>query len=178
MSPVDVIIVPAAPDDSAIVFEYLIKHYDFHVPGGPPKDWRVTEQLVKETIGNNVDSSGYHEAFHAKDKITGNVLGQICYYKRLDFYHGKVIQVGQILVDQKYRGNKIGFKLMKEVAKVAHAKECLMTWRAWHWNVRGHTFYEAIGGKRISDVFSANGAHRIHFLLHEDTIKLIANSVD
>lgn len=178
MSQIDIIIVPATPYDSVTVFEYLIKHYDFHVPDGPPKDWRVTEQLVKETIGHEIDSSGYHEAFHATDRISGNVLGQICYYKRFDFYYGKVIQVGQILVDEKYRGFQIGYKLMREVAKVAHTKRCLMTWRAWHWNVRGHKFYEAIGAKRISDVYSSNGAHHIHFLLDEETIESIANSTD
>lgn len=177
MSLIDVVVVPVTAEDSSKIYEYLIKHYDFHVPEGPPRDWRVTEKVVRQTIGVS-DSSEYHEAFHAKDKLTGQVLGQICFYKRFDIFYGKLIQVGQILIDEKYRGNKIGLKLMREVSKVAFAKDCLMTWRAWHWNTPALKFYESIGGQRIKNVYSSNGAHHIHFLLCKDAIEVLAKSDD
>lgn len=177
-SEIDVVIVRATAEDSATVFEYLVEHYNFHVSSGPPNDWRITEEIVKQSIGSESDSSKFFEALQAKDKNTGQVLGQICYYKKFEFYFGKTIEVEQILVDEKYRGHKIGFKLMKEMAKIASDTGCVMTWMARNWNTKAHKFYESIGAKKLKDIHSTNGAHHFLFYLSTNEIESLVNSPD
>lgn len=177
-SEIDVVIVRTTAEDSATVFEYLVKHYNFHVSSGPPSDWRISEEIVKQNIGSESDPSKFFEAFQAKDKNSGQVLGQICYYKKFEFYYGKTIEVEQILVDEKYRGQRIGLKLMKEVAKIASDTGCIMTWMARAWNTHAHKFYESIGAKKLKDIHSTNGAHHFQFFMFKNEIESLANSSD
>ena len=178
MSTIEVELFRATAEDSATVYEYLVKHYDFHVSTGPPVNWRITEKVVKENIGAKDDPSKFFEAIQARDKSTGQVMGQVCYYKLFDFYYGKTIEVEQILVEEKYRSNKIGLKLMKEVAKVAAADNCVMTWKARAWNTKAHKFYESIGGQKLKDIHSSNGAHHVQYFMFEDAIQTLSKSED
>lgn len=178
MAPIDVETVRATPSDSATVYEYYVKHYNFHVPSGPPDDWAITETVLKQNIGARDDPSKFFDAFHAKDRKTGQVLGQIAYYKIFDFYYGKGLEVGQILVDDEYRGNKIGWKLMREVAKIASADGCYMTWYARNWNVKGHKFYESLGAQKLKELISDSGAHHFMFFMFKDAIDKLAKADD
>ena len=178
MSEIEVAMVRATPEESATVYEYLVKHYIFHVSSGPPSDWRITEEEVKQNIGSRDDPSKLFEAIHAKDKSSGQVLGQICYYKQFDFYYGKVLEVEQILVDEKYRGHKIGLKLMREVAKVAADNDCLMSWYARNWNAHAIKFYESIGAKKLKEMHSTNGAHHLQFFMFKEEVEALAKCGD
>lgn len=176
MSEKDIIVVPGYSEDAAIVYEYLVKHWNYHYPDPPSKDWRVTEELLKETIEKDVDFPNLLGVLHAKDELTGQVLGQVIYNKRMDLDHGKIIYMVQIYVDEDYRGHKIGYKLMKEMAKVAAAKDCILTWRALHWNIDTHKFYESIDAIKVDHIVSPSGDDLIQFFLFKEAIKVLAES--
>ena len=55
--------------------------------------------------------------------------------------------MGQILVNEKWRGNKIGLKLMIAVTKDA-VNDCLITWTKRNWNTYAHKFYDSIGANQ------------------------------
>lgn len=91
-------------------------------------------------------------AFVAKDKITGGIMGMALYYIRYSTWKGKMFYLEDIVVSQNYRNQGIGKCLMEAV--IRKAKETGMagvTWQVLDWNEPAIAFYEKFEGIVFED---------------------------
>ncbi|MGB0887687.1 MAG: GNAT family N-acetyltransferase, partial [Vicingaceae bacterium] len=71
------------------------------------------------------------------------ILGMSFYYIRYSTWKGKTLYLEDLVVKEKYRGNKIGEALFEATIKAAkEMKAKLMTWQVLDWNEPAINFYK------------------------------------
>ena len=109
-----------------------------------------TEQLQKHL---SVESNPRCEALVAVDHDTGHIVGMALYFHN---YSTFLTQWGLFLEDlfvkPAYRGQGIGFALLKRLAEIALDRGCMrLDWNVLDWNELAISFYKKIGAKQLSD---------------------------
>lgn len=103
-----------------------------------PKEVTITiEDLEKDGFGKNP----IFEILLAENDF--EILGMSFYFYNYSTWKGKCLYLEDIIVKQKYRGNKIGSLLFEETIK--HAKEIgakRMQWQVLNWNEPAIKFYK------------------------------------
>lgn len=109
----------------------------------------ITPEIVKES-GFQKNSPDFY-CLVADDN--GKIAGILVYYL-LPFtaQNRPSIYMKELFVDERYRGNKIGEKLMAALKIEAKSDNCgQIKWTVAPWNSAGQRFYERLGAKENKD---------------------------
>lgn len=109
----------------------------------------ITPEIVKE--------SGFRKNppdFHCIVAECNNKIAGILVYYFLPFtaQNRPAIYMKELFVDENYRGQKIGKKLMSFIKEEAIKNNCqVIKWTVAPWNEAGKNFYERLGAKENND---------------------------
>jgi len=122
------------------------------------KDYPVILDLIKELalfekapekVTNTVDQMEQEEEFFqaiVAEKYDGEVVGMALFYFVYYTWVGKSLYLDDLVVREKYRGNKIGTQLLEEVMNVAKKSNCKrVRWQVLDWNENAIKFYKSYG---------------------------------
>ncbi|MCO6499487.1 MAG: GNAT family N-acetyltransferase [Vicingus serpentipes] len=103
-----------------------------------PEEVTITLQDLEE------DGFGEHPLFWIiLAEYEDEIVGMSFYYIRYSTWKGKCLYLEDIVVKEKYRGNRIGELLFEETIKAAKAMNAkLMTWQVLDWNEPAIHFYK------------------------------------
>jgi N-acetylglutamate synthase-like GNAT family acetyltransferase len=78
-------------------------------------------------------------------EINSEIVGLALYYWRYSTWKGRCLYLEDIVVRENLRGNGLGEKLFKALAKRAKESECsLITWQVLDWNEPAMRFYKRL----------------------------------
>jgi len=124
------------------------------------KDYPAILELIKElalfekapekvinTVEKMNEEDDYFEALVA-EKEDGEIAGMALYFFAYYTWVGKSLYLDDLIVKEKYRGNKIGTKLFNQVMQIAKDNGCKrLRWQVLDWNTRAIEFYKSYGAK-------------------------------
>ncbi len=103
---------------------------------------KAPEQVIN-TAEKMVKEQQYFDFFVAE--LEGEIIGMALYFFAYYTWVGKSLYLDDIYVKEKYRGNKTGQKLLKEVFKVAQKEKCSrVRWQVLNWNKDAIAFYKKL----------------------------------
>jgi GNAT superfamily N-acetyltransferase len=123
-----------------------------------PKDYPAVLELIKELalferapekVTNTVElMQEENQYFHSiiAEKEDGEIAGMAIYFFAYYTWVGKSLYLDDIVVKEKYRGNKIGTKLLDKVIEFGKQNNCKrIRWQVLDWNVDAIEFYKKYG---------------------------------
>ena len=82
------------------------------------------------------------------EKEDGEIVGMAIYFFAYYTWVGKSLYLDDIVVKEKYRGNKIGTKLLDKVIEFGNENNCKrIRWQVLDWNTNAIEFYRKYGAK-------------------------------
>ena len=108
----------------------------------------ATEELLREHLFGHRPAA---EVLIAR--IGGQPIGFALYFHNFSTFLGRPgIYLEDIFVRPEFRGRGVGRALLKEVARVAAARNCgRLEWSVLDWNEPAIRFYESLGAKPMSE---------------------------
>lgn len=112
------------------------------------KELACYEQAPLEVVVSleELERDGFGETplYHFYVAINENtIIGMALYYIKYSTWKGKCIYLDDIIVSERYRGNKVGEKLFQEVIKVGkEMKVRKIEWQVLDWNAPAINFYK------------------------------------
>jgi GNAT superfamily N-acetyltransferase len=123
-----------------------------------PKDYPAVLELIKELalferapekVTNSVELMREEDKyFHSivAEKEDGEIVGMAIYFFAYYTWVGKSLYLDDIVVKEKFRGNKIGTKLLDRVIEFGKQNNCKrIRWQVLDWNVDAIEFYKKYG---------------------------------
>ncbi len=102
-------------------------------------------EKVTNSVEQMIEEDEYFETLVAC-KEDGEIIGIALYFYAYYTWVGKSLYLDDLIVRKKYRGNKIGTKLLEEVLKIAKENKCKrIRWQVLDWNKPAIDFYNAYG---------------------------------
>lgn len=102
-------------------------------------------EKVTNTVEQMIEEDEYFESLVAC-KEDGKIIGTALYFYAYFTWVGKSLYLDDLIVREKYRGNKIGTKLLEEVLKIAKENNCKrIRWQVLDWNKPAIDFYNSYG---------------------------------
>ncbi|MBK7095844.1 MAG: GNAT family N-acetyltransferase [Saprospiraceae bacterium] len=78
----------------------------------------------------------------------GEIIGMAIFFFAYFTWVGKSLYLDDIVVTEKYRGNKIGTKLLEKVVEFGKKNNCKrIRWQVLNWNEDAIEFYKKYGAK-------------------------------
>lgn len=125
-----------------------------------PKDYPAVLELIKElafferapekvtnTVGLMQTEDQYFHSIVAETN-DGEIAGMAIYFFAYYTWVGKSLYLDDIVVKEKYRGNKIGTKLLDRVIEFGKENNCKrIRWQVLDWNADAIEFYKKYGAK-------------------------------
>lgn len=125
-----------------------------------PKDYPAVLELIKElalferapekvtnTVGLMQTEDQYFHSIVAETN-DGEIAGMAIYFFAYYTWVGKSLYLDDIVVKEKYRGNKIGTKLLDRVIEFGKETNCKrIRWQVLDWNTDAIEFYKKYGAK-------------------------------
>lgn len=125
-----------------------------------PKDYPAVLELIKElalferapekvtnTVGLMQTEDQYFHSIVAETN-DGEIAGMAIYFFAYYTWVGKSLYLDDIVVKEKYRGNKIGTKLLDRVIEFGKENNCKrIRWQVLDWNTDAIEFYKKYGAK-------------------------------
>jgi GNAT superfamily N-acetyltransferase len=120
---------------------------------------RLIKELAKfenepdavEVTAENLINNGFKENAAFKvyvAEIDERIVGMALFYERYSTWKGKAIHLEDLIVEEKFRGKRIGRALYTEVLKYAHKNNFKrVAWEVLDWNTPAIDFYESTGAK-------------------------------
>ena len=120
----------------------FIEGYRFHQNGRRDIFANISDEILKEDLIKNFES------FSTIVVCDNNVIiGYLSY--RIKEKHTKKLDVDQLIITEKYRGQGLGRKLMDEVKKIGIRNSCdRIELNCWMFNKNALDMYEHIGFDR------------------------------
>ena len=114
------------------------------------KDPEAVEVNVKDL---ERDGFGENPLFHCfVAEVDNKIVGMALCYPRYSTWKGKTIHLEDLIVNNDYRGHKIGGKLLDEVVSYGHANGVRrIEWAVLDWNEPAIAFYEKKGARVLRD---------------------------
>lgn len=85
------------------------------------------------------------------------IIAMSLYYFTYFTWVGKSLYLDDLYVQEKYRGNKIGSALLKEIFKIAKENNCKrVRWQVLDWNSNAIEFYKKIGATIDEEWFNCD----------------------
>lgn len=93
------------------------------------------------------------EALLAEARTSGRAVGFALFFPNYSTFLTRWgIYLEDLYVQPEARGQGIGFALLREVARIAHARGCeRLDWSVLDWNALAIGFYEKLGARPMSD---------------------------
>ncbi len=105
---------------------------------------RAPEKVIN-TVERMKEEDQYFEALVA-EKDDGEIAGMALYFFAYYTWVGKSLYLDDLIVKEKYRGNKIGTKLLEEIMDIAKKTKCKrVRWQVLDWNTPAIDFYRTYG---------------------------------
>ena len=105
---------------------------------------RAPEKVIN-TVERMKEEDQYFEALVA-EKDDGEIAGMALYFFAYYTWVGKSLYLDDLIVKEKYRGNKIGTKLLEEIMDIAKETKCKrVRWQVLDWNTPAIDFYRTYG---------------------------------
>ena len=124
------------------------------------KDYPAILDLIKELalferapekVTNTVEQMNEEEEYFkalVAENIEGEIIGIALYFFAYYTWVGKSLYLDDLVVREKYRGNKIGTRLLEEVMKIAKQTNCKrVRWQVLDWNTSAIDFYNSYGAR-------------------------------
>lgn len=91
------------------------------------------------------------KAFVAESSVNGGLVGMALYYIRYSTWKGKMMYLEDIIVNQEFRTQGIGGRLMTYLEEEARAQNLAgMCWQVLDWNESAIRFYQKIPDTHFS----------------------------
>ena len=85
----------------------------------------------------------------------GEIIGMALYYLKYSTWKGTCIFLEDIIVNEQYRGHKVGLKLFEAIVRVSKEMNVpRMEWQVLDWNRLAIDFYERLGARQMKEWFS------------------------
>ncbi len=125
----------AVKNDYPVILE-LIKELAF---------FEKAPEKVINTVERMNEEEQYFEALVA-EKEDGEIAGMALYFFAYYTWVGKSLYLDDLIVKEKYRGNKIGTQLLEEIMNIAKKSKCKrVRWQVLDWNTPAIEFYRSYG---------------------------------
>ena len=121
------------------LLDVYIEGYNYHVNGRPDIFMKLTEEQLRKDLNDIIN-------FFPTLVIIDNdrVVGYLSY--KIKERHTKKLDVDQLVILEKYRGQGLGKKLMEEVKRIAIEENCdRIELNCWMFNENALAMYEHIG---------------------------------
>ena len=192
MDDTELVIKRVESSDIDAFWNLLVEQMNYDKKLHPFLEFKVTKDMIKQDVGSLSDSSKYFDGFIAihrcksseKSMINGSnvikstVINQpvacVMISKYYSFFDGRVIVFSHLVVTEKFRGQKIGLKMIKKLCQLASDEDCFLEWFCSEINTSAVKFYEKLGSKIVytTDMEGSNGGvHR--FQLDRNAIKKV-----
>ena len=120
----------------------FIQGYRFHQNGRPDIFVDVSDEDLREDLINNLENLPTIVVIY-----NDIIVGYLSY--KIKEKHSKKLDVDQLVIDEKYRGQGLGKKLMEEVQNIALNNNCdRIELNCWMFNENALAMYEHIGFNR------------------------------
>lgn len=112
-------------------------------------DFAITPEIVKESGFRKNSPDFYCIVAEENEKIVGIL---VYYFLPYTAQNRPAIYMKELYVDENYRGQKIGEKLMFALKEEAKKNNCgQIKWTVAPWNKNGQKFYERLGAKENNE---------------------------
>lgn len=109
----------------------------------------ITPEVVEESGFNKNPPDFYCLVATDNEQIVGIA---VYYFLPYTAQNRPAIYLKELYIDEHYRGQQIGEKLMLALRKEAQKHHCLqIKWTVAPWNERGKHFYEKLGAKQNNE---------------------------
>ena len=126
---------PATPEDVPVIMQLIRELAEYEK--APHEVTNTEEQLLADGFGENP----VFGAFLAE--IDGKVVVMLLYYTRYSTWKAKRLYVEDIIVQEAFRGNGIGKKLLDTTIEYAKEKGFSgLNWQVLDWNEPAINFYK------------------------------------
>lgn len=120
----------------------FIQGYRFHQNARPDIFVDISDEELKKDLIKNFESLSTIVVIY--NEI---IVGYLSY--KIKEKHSKKLDVDQLVIDEKYRGQGLGKKLMEEIKNIALNNECdRIELNCWMFNKNALAMYEHIGFDR------------------------------
>ncbi|WP_228447814.1 GNAT family N-acetyltransferase [Chryseobacterium sp. KBW03] len=119
----------------------IFEHYD--------DSFAITPEIIKESGFRKTPPDFFCIVAESDDKIAGML---VYYFLPYTAQNRSAVYLKELYVDYRYRGLKIGEKLMNALKEDAKQHDCTqIKWTVAPWNDAGKRFYERIGAKENTE---------------------------
>ena len=124
------------------LLKVFIEGYRYHQNGRPDVFADISDEILKEDLIKNFETLS---TLVILDKDV--IVGYLSY--RMKGKHSKKLDVDQLIIDENYRHQGLGKKMMEEVKRIATENKCdRIELNCWLFNENALAMYEHIGFKR------------------------------
>jgi len=122
------------PQEMKIAYELIIKHYQ-HL--------NIDQKIFQETIEEMIKRNNYQMLLAVnEDARNQELLGVAGYWISKMFYCGRYLQVSNLIVNEKFRSNGVGKKILQHLEIIAQNQQCLkIVLDSFTENKRSHSLY-------------------------------------
>ena len=107
---------------------------------------RAPEKVTNSVELMNEEDDYFHALVAENDN--GEIVGMALFFFVYFTWVGKSLYLDDIVVREKYRGNKIGTQLLEQVMAFAKNNNCKrVRWQVLDWNTNAIEFYKKYGAK-------------------------------
>ncbi len=124
------------------LLKVFIEGYRYHQNGRPDVFADISDEILKEDLIKNFETLS---TLVILDKNV--IVGYLSY--RMKGKHSKKLDVDQLIIDENYRHQGLGKKMMEEVKRISIENKCdRIELNCWLFNENALAMYEHIGFKR------------------------------
>lgn len=115
-------------------FELIVKHYQ-HL--------NLDQAIFEETVEEMIKRNDYQMLLAFNDGGDGlDLVGVAGFWVSRMFYCGRYLQVSNLIVNEKYRSNGVGRKILQHLESIAQKQHCLkIVLDSYTENKRSHSLY-------------------------------------
>jgi len=140
----DFLIREARKSDAKQILDLIKELADFE------KEPHEVEVTVQDLQKDGFDANPAFKCFVAENNM--NIAGIALVYNRYSTWKGRSLHLEDLIVSEKYRGNKIGTLLLDQVVKYGKSLGVKrISWEVLDWNEPAIAFYEKKGAKVLRD---------------------------
>lgn len=124
------------------LLDVFIEGYRFHQNGRPDVFANISDETLKEDLIKNFENLSTLVILD-----NDSIVGYLSY--RIKEKHTKKLDVDQLVITEKYRGQGLGKRLMDEVKNIGNKNNCdRIEFNCWMFNTNALAMYEHIGFDR------------------------------